>query len=242
MLQAEGPLVEAAPLPWLEVLDRLPESRLSAFYRLVCEFNLHPDRYVHLTRLPGEWPVRFRSLEAFGPSGRKLLARYLLEVNGVANQHDFVVATSCARLALLPGTVLEQLAVYAGLLLHREWLRDALTVRRIRVEVAAKLGGDLLELALKRSPAFGALTETLEPWRADPAALPGVIRARGGRILADFIEVAGHAVARRARLKFNRAIDDEAPYWLNRAQRDQLGELLFLFFIPERFASWDWLF
>ncbi|KUZ05944.1 bcscK [Burkholderia diffusa] len=237
-----GATPDAASLPWLQPLALPPPARRAAFHALVCEFNLRPDRYLHVTRVPAEWPARYRSLDAFGPAGRKLLARHLLDLNGVAEQHDFDVANPCARLALLPGAALEQLASYAGLLLHRGWLRDALTVRRIRAEIAAKLGGDALELALERAPEFGALADTLEPWRADPAALPGVIRARGARLLADFVGVAGDAVARRARLKFNRAIDHEAPYWLNRAQRDQFGELLFLFLIPERLASWDWLF
>ncbi|GBH28613.1 SctK family type III secretion system sorting platform protein [Burkholderia vietnamiensis] len=233
---------DAVPLPWLQPLGAPPAARRAAFHALVCEFNLRPDRYLHVTRVPAAWPARYRSLDAFGPAGRRLLARHLLDAHGVAGRYDFDVADPCARLALLPGAALEQLAAYAGLLLHRGWLRDALNVRRIRAEVAAKLGGDALELALERAPEFGALADTLEPWRADPAALPAVLRARGARLLADFIGVAGDAVGVRARLKFNRACDAEAPYWLNRAQRDQFGELLFLFLIPERLASWDWLF
>ncbi|HDR8937112.1 SctK family type III secretion system sorting platform protein [Burkholderia vietnamiensis] len=237
-----GAAPDAVPLPWLQPLGAPPAARRAAFHALVCEFNLRPDRYLHVTRVPAAWPARYRSLDAFGLAGRRLLARHLLDAHGVAGRYDFDVADPCARLALLPGAALEQLAAYAGLLLHRGWLRDALNVRRIRAEVAAKLGGDALELALERAPEFGALADTLEPWRADPAALPAVIRARGARLLADFIGVAGDAVGVRARLKFNRACDDEAPYWLNRAQRDQFGELLFLFLIPERLASWDWLF
>ncbi|MCA8380631.1 Yop proteins translocation protein K [Burkholderia cenocepacia] len=237
-----GVAADAAPLPWLHPLAPPPVARAATFHALVCDFNLRPDRYLHVTRVPADWPARYRSPDAFGTAGRKLLARHLLDLNGVADRHDFDVANPCARLALLPGAALEQLAAYAGLLLHRAWLRDALAGRRIRAEIAARLGGDALELALERAPEFGALADTLEPWRADPAALPVVIRARGGRLLADFIGVAGDAVARRVRLKFNRAIDDEAPYWLNRAQRDQFGELMFLFLIPERLASWDWLF
>ncbi|MBU9665475.1 Yop proteins translocation protein K [Burkholderia multivorans] len=243
MNDARVPPPDAAdPLPWLQPLAPPPAARRAAFHALVCEFNLRPDRYLHVTRVPDDWPARYRSPDAFGAAGRKLLARHLLAVHGVAGRHDFDVANACARVALLPGAALEQLATYAGLLLHRGWLRDALTVRRIRAEVAAKLGGDALTLALERAPEFGALADTLEPWRVEPAMLPGVIRARGGRLLADFIGAAGDAVARRVRLKFNRAVDDEAPYWLNRAQRDQFGELLFLFLIPERLASWDWLF
>ncbi|AOL07395.1 SctK family type III secretion system sorting platform protein [Burkholderia contaminans] len=239
----DGPAAsDAAPLPWLQPLGPPPAARRAAFHALVCDFNLRPDRYLHVTRVPADWPARYRSPDAFGAAGRKLLARHLLALNGVADRHDFDVANPCARLALLPGAALEHLAAYAGLLLHRAWLRDALAARRIRAEVAAKLGADALELALERAPEFGTLADTLEPWRADPAALPAVIRARGGRLLADFIGVAGDAVARRTRLKFHRAIDDEAPYWLNRAQRDQFGELMFLFLIPERLASWDWLF
>ncbi|VWB70477.1 type III secretion system protein [Burkholderia pseudomultivorans] len=231
-----------APLPWLQPLAPPPAARRGAFHALVCDFNLRPDRYLHVTRVPSDWPARYRSPDAFGAAGRKLIAQHLLAAHGVADRHDFDVATPCARLALLPGAALEQLASYAGLLLHRGWLRDALAVRRIRAEVAAKLGADALALALERAPEFGVLAETLEPWRADPAVLPAVIRARCGRLLADFIGATGEAVARRVRLKFNRAIDDEARYWLNHAQRDQFGELLFLFLIPERLASWDWLF
>ncbi|KVN62478.1 SctK family type III secretion system sorting platform protein [Burkholderia stagnalis] len=233
---------DAAPLPWLQPLAPPPAARRGAFYGLVCDFNLRPDRYLHVTRVPADWPARYRSPDAFGAAGRKLVARHLLDAHGVAQRHDFDAANPCARLALLPGAALEQLASYAGLMLHRAWLRDALPVRRIRAEIAAKFGGDALDLALERAPAFDALAETLEPWRGEPAALPAAIRARGGRLLADFIGASGDAVARRVRLKFNRAIDDEAPYWLNRAQRDQFGELLFLFLIPERLASWDWLF
>ncbi|MGU7773005.1 SctK family type III secretion system sorting platform protein [Burkholderia sp. MR1-5-21] len=239
---AGEPMPDTVPLPWLQPLAPPPDARRAAFYRLVCEFNLRPDRYLHVTRVPADWPARYRSPDAFGAAGQKLIARHLLDANEVADRHDFDALNPCARLALLPGAALEQLASYVGLLLHRAWLRDALAARRIRAEVAAKLGGDALDLALERAPEFGALAETLEPWRAAPAALPAMIRARGARLLADFIGASGDAVARRVRLKFNRAIDDEARYWLNRTQRDQFGELLFLFLIPERLASWDWLF
>ncbi|WP_232438951.1 SctK family type III secretion system sorting platform protein [Burkholderia ubonensis] len=239
---AGDPAPGAASLPWLQPLAPPPAARRAAFHRLVCDFNLRPDRYLHVTRVPADWPARYRSPDAFGPAGQKLVARHLLDAHDVAGRHDFDAANPCARLALLPGAALEQLASYAGLLLHRAWLRDALAVRRMRAEVAAKLGGDALDLALERAPGFDALADTLEPWRGEPAVLPAVIRARGGRLLADFIGAAGDAVARRVTLKFNRAIDAEAPYWLNRAQRDQFGELLFLFLIPERLASWDWLF
>lgn len=179
MNDARVPPPDAAdPLPWLQPLAPPPAARRAAFHALVCEFNLRPDRYLHVTRVPDDWPARYRSPDAFGAAGRKLLARHLLAVHGVAGRHDFDVANACARVALLPGAALEQLAAYAGLLLHRGWLRDALTVRRIRAEVAAKLGGDALTLALERAPEFGALADTLEPWRAEPAMLPAVIRAR----------------------------------------------------------------
>lgn len=230
------------PAPWMQPLEPPTGPRRITFYRMVCEFNLRPDTYLHVTRVPSAWPDAYRQLSRFGDAGRRLIARHLLDAHGVAQLTDFDAATPSARLALLPGAALEQLASFAGLLLHRNWLRDALHVRRVRTEVAAKLGADALELTLERAPEFGVLGETLEPWRNDPAMLPAVIRARGGRLLADFVAAAGVSVERRARLKFNRAIDDEAPYLLNHAQRDQFGELLFLFLIPERFAAWDWLF
>ncbi|GLU34083.1 SctK family type III secretion system sorting platform protein [Trinickia caryophylli] len=229
-------------LPWTEPLEPPAPPRRVPFYRMVCEFNLRPDAYLHVTRLPEDWPGAYRQLSRFGEAGRRVIARHLLERHGVADLADFDVATPLARLALLPGAALEQLATYAGLLLHRAWLVEALPVRRIRAEVTAKVGADALELTLERAPAFSALGDTLEPWRGEPAALPAVIRARGGRLLADFMAAAGTPVERRVPLKFNRAIDEAAPYLLNRSQRDQLGELLFLFLIPERFAVWDWLF
>jgi type III secretion protein K len=231
-------------LPWTHALAPPAPPQHVAFYRMVCEFVLRPDTYLHVTRVPADWPPAYQHFSRFGEAGRRLIARHLLAAYGVAQtaQADFAASTPLARLALLPGAALEQLASYAGLLLHRAWLRDALQQRRVRADVVGKLGADALELALERAPEFGALGETLEPWRDDPAALPAVIRARGGRLLADFIGAAGAAVERRATLKFNLAIDSEAPYLLNHAQRDQFGELLFLYLIPERFAAWDWLF
>ncbi|MBN3753608.1 YscK family type III secretion system sorting platform protein [Paraburkholderia sp. Tr-20389] len=233
-----------ANLPWTHALASPAPPQHVVFYRMVCEFNLRPDVYLHVTRVPVDWPPEYRHFSRFGEAGRRVIARHLLELHGVArtDEADFAAATPLARLALLPGAALEQLASYAGLLLHRAWLRDALQQRRVRAEVVGKLGADALQLALERAPEFGALGETLEPWRDDPAALPAVIRARGGRLLADFIGAAGASVERRATLKFNLAIDSEAPYLLNHAQRDQFGELLFLYLIPERFAAWDWLF
>lgn len=235
------PVDRSPPTPWMQALELPVAARRATFYRMVCEFNLRPDTYLHVTRVPAAWPAAYQQLSRFGDAGRRLIARHLLDVHGVTHA-DFDATTPPARLALLPGAALEQLASFAGLLLHRNWLREALHVRRVRTEVAAKFGAAALELALERAPEFGMLGETLEPWRNDPAALPALIRARGGRLLADFIAAAGVPVERRARLKFNRAIDDEAPYLLNHAQRDQFGELLFLFLIPERFAAWDWLF
>lgn len=231
-----------ANLPWTHALALPAPPQHIVFYRMVCEFNLRPDTYLHVTRVPADWPPAYQHVSRFGEAGRRVIARYLLDVHGAAQSMDFAAATPLARLALLPGAALEQLASYAGLLLHRLWLREALQQRRVRAEVVGKLGADALELALERAPEFGALGDTLEPWRDDPAALPAVIRARGGRLLADFIGAAGMAVERRARLKFNLAIDSKAPYLLNHAQRDQFGELLFLYLIPERFAAWDWLF
>ncbi|WP_227747035.1 SctK family type III secretion system sorting platform protein [Paraburkholderia franconis] len=227
--------------PWTHTLAPPAPPQHVAFYRMVCEFNLRPDTYLHVTRIPADWPVAYRHISRFDDAGRRLIARHLLSLHR-AERTDFDASTPLARLALLPGAALEQLASYAGLLLHRVWLRDALQQRRVRAEIVGKLSADALELTLERAPEFGALGETLEPWRDDPAALPALIRARGGRLLADFIGAAGEAVARRVTLKFNLAIDSEAPYLLNSAQRDQLGELLFLFLIPERFATWDWLF
>lgn len=227
--------------PWTHTLAPPAPPQHVAFYRMVCEFNLRPDTYLHVTRIPADWPAAYRHVSRFDDAGRRLIARHLLSLH-CAEQTDFDASTPLARLALLPGAALEQLASYAGLLLHRVWLRDALQQRRVRAEIVGKLSADALELTLERAPEFGALGETLEPWRDDPAALPPLIRARGGRLLADFIGAAGDAVARRVTLKFNLAIDSEAPYLLNHAQRDQLGELLFLFLIPERFATWDWLF
>lgn len=235
-------LAAGSAIPWTQALDAPAPPRRAPFYRMVCEFNLRPDTYLHVTRVPDAWPAAYRQLSAFGDAGRRLIARHLLDTAGAAGHYDFSAASPVARLALLPGAALEQLAAYAGLLLHRAWLRDALTVRRVRAEVAAKFGADALDLALERAPAFDALGETLEPWRADPAALPPTIRARGGRLLADFISAAGMPTDVRARLKFNRAIDRQAPYLLNHAQRDMFGELVFLFLIPERLNAWDWLF
>nr|WP_244306468.1 SctK family type III secretion system sorting platform protein [Paraburkholderia lacunae] len=235
-------LAAAGAMPWTQTLDAPAPPQRVPFYRMVCEFNLRPDTYLHVTRVPDTWPVAYRQLTSFGVAGRRLIARHLLDAAGVAGHYDFNAASPVARLALLPGAALEQLAAYAGLLLHRAWLREALSVRRVRAEVAARFGADALDLTLERAPAFDALGETLEPWRADPAALPPTIRARGGRLLADFIAAAGVPVDARARLKFNRAIDSQAPYLLNQAQRDMVGELVFLFLIPERLNTWDWLF
>lgn len=98
----DGPAAsDAAPLPWLQPLGPPPAARRAAFHALVCDFNLRPDRYLHVTRVPADWPARYRSPDAFGAAGRKLLARHLLALNGVADRHDFDVANPCARLALL---------------------------------------------------------------------------------------------------------------------------------------------
>jgi len=91
-----GVTPDAASLPWLHPIAPPPAGRRAAFHALVCEFNLRPDRYLHVTRVPAEWPARYRSPDAFGPAGRKLLARHLLDANGVAAHHDFDVANPCA--------------------------------------------------------------------------------------------------------------------------------------------------
>ncbi|WP_162634439.1 SctK family type III secretion system sorting platform protein [Ralstonia sp. GX3-BWBA] len=211
---------------------------------LVATFNLRPDRYIDASWLPADWPLALRDPVRYGEAGRAVLARALLQAHQLHGEWDYDFAAMEKRVALLPADALERLAVCCGLCLHRQWLREGEVSRKTRQAIDLAFGAPLVAFALERMPAFEAVAETLQAQRQYPRLAVETLRARGRRLLTDFLVPFGPAVIRRLALKFprNAADADRPPYLLGRTQRAELGELLRLSLIPEQVPAWDWLF
>ncbi|ATG21667.1 hypothetical protein LMG18090_04399 [Ralstonia mannitolilytica] len=211
---------------------------------LVATFNLRPDRYIDPSWLPADWPLPLRDPARYGEAGRAVLARALLQAHHLDEEWDYDFAPVDKRIALLPGDALEHMAVCCGLCLHRQWLREADVPRKTRQAIDLAFGAPLMVFALERMPAFEAVAETLQTQRQHPRLAVETLRARGRRLLTDFLAPFGPAVLRRLALKFPRNAGgaDRPPYLLGRTQRAELGELLRLSLIPEQVPAWDWLF
>lgn len=222
------------------------EVRAAQLARLISEFNLRPDRYVDPSWPSGIWPAPWNDLGRFGERGRAVLARSVLgAANGVAETGeiltDYDFASRDKRLALLPREALASLAQLCGLCLHKPWLTGGLT-RRIEKNLQKEFGSETLLFVRGHTPPFDAIGETLDPVRRYPKLVAQKIRARGGRLLLDYVAPAGAAVLSRMRLKLTRVADVQPGYRLSDAQRDEFAELIFMCLIPERLRSWDWLF
>lgn len=210
-------------------------------HRLIVEFNLQPDRYIDPSWLPQEWPAPYRDLARFGRRGLRVLAQHLLTENGLLGHTTFEFGSKIARLALIERSALTTLGDYCGLILHRVWLGEALYLHEHAALVAA-FGRTAVPFVLHRAPPFGAIGETLEPFRHSPQQAVNMMRLRGCRLLLDLMASEGDEVSRRVRLKFTHAVSEQPPYGLNTMHRQHLAELIFMCLIPERLVQWDWLF
>jgi type III secretion protein K len=226
---------------------RAPANR-GRFARLVADFNLRPDHYVDPSWPLGIWPAPWNDVARFGEGGRRVLARALLERVGLqadatgALPADYDFEAREKRLALLPREVFESLAQLCGLCLHKSWLLGDEVTRGVEKALQLGFGPETMSFVRKETPPFDAVSETLEPMRRYPKLVVQKVKARGARLLLDFIAPAGNPVFARTRLKLPRIADVQPAYRLNDAQRSELAELLFLCLIPERLRAWDWLF
>lgn len=217
------------------------EARVAA---LVATFNLRPDRYIDASWLPADWPLPLRDPMRYGEAGRAVLAQALLQAHRLQGEWDYDFQPAEKRIALLPADALERMAACCGLCLHRQWLREGEVSRKTQQAIDLAFGAPLVTFALERMPAFEAVAETLQPQRQYPRLAVETLRARGRRLLTDFLVPFGPAVTGRLALKFPRNVAhaDRPPYLLGRTQRAELGELLRLSLIPEQVPEWDWLF
>ena len=222
-------------------------DRAGRFARLVSEFNLRPDRYVDPSWPAGMWPSPWNEIVRFRERGARVLANALLAAVDVpvddtgAAQCEFEFAAREGRLALLPREPLLELAGLCGLCLHKAWLKSDVT-RGVEKAMLAEFGAQTMAFVRERTPPFDAISETLEPVQRYPKLVVQKIRARGARLLLDFVASTSRPVLARMRLKLPRIADVQPEYRLNDAQRDELAELLYLCLIPERLQAWDWLF
>jgi len=228
-------------------LWRAPANR-GRFARLVADFNLRPDLYVDPSWPLGIWPTPWNDVGRFGERGRRVLARALLDKVGLheddtgALPADYDFEAREKRLALLPRDAFESLAQLCGLCLHKSWLLSDEVTRAAEKALQIGFGPETMAFVRKETPPFDAVSETLEPMRRYPKLVVQKVKARGARLLLDFIAPAGNPVFARTRLKLPRLADVQPAYRLNDAQRSELAELLFLCLIPERLRAWDWLF
>jgi type III secretion protein K len=226
---------------------RTPANR-GRFARLVAEFNLRPDLYVDPSWPLGIWPAPWNDVARFGERGRRVLACALLDKVGLqadatgALPADYDFEAREKRLALLPREAFENLAQLCGLCLHKSWLLSDEVTRGVEKALQLGFGAETMTFVRKETPPFDAVSETLDPMRRYPKLVVQKLKARGARLLLDFIAPSGIPVFARTRLKLPRIADVQPAYRLNDAQRSELAELLFFCLIPERLRAWDWLF
>lgn len=209
-----------------------------ALERLVCEFNLRPDRYMAPSWLPEHWPDRHRQQIAFRPHACKMLAQYTLKSLGLDQQYDFDFSSQEKRIALIAPDALERIADYCGLCAHKVLLREQ-RFRHLREASARHFGKEVMQFVMDRAPDMAARFKSLPP---EPDIAVGKIRARGHRLLLGVLETNGPAVYGRARLKLPRGMVQHGAQGLDMTKRQHLAELIILSVIPERISEWDWLF
>lgn len=119
----------------------------------VWDFNCHPERYVHhswLMTLPNA-----ELLEKLKDNTRvsNKLSRYLMYQFGFNDKFFFNFSDPITRIALLPGSSLEELIQYVGVSFHHKSIQqviqreDVLSLREI-------LGDELYSFSIKQSPSL----------------------------------------------------------------------------------------
>ena len=104
-----------------------PASTALRLVREVVRFQLQPQRDLHPSWLPADWPARHRRPQRWGEGAQAALAHWLsqgelADARPDAERYDF--DAPLRRLALLDGPALRRLAAWCGFAVHRPLLRQ----------------------------------------------------------------------------------------------------------------------
>ncbi|MGB4876465.1 MAG: SctK family type III secretion system sorting platform protein [Candidatus Competibacter sp.] len=176
-----------------------PDRRLAA---AIVEFNCLPGRYAHdswFAVLPrGALLLRLRE----SPRVAQRLSRELLAAWGLEGHYCFDFSAPSARLALLDGSTLAQLVLYAGLTATAAYVRRAVE-RDKMAALKQRLGEPALLFALKRAPFLSGVAPLPDALhRASPDAFHQITLLAGLQCLAASLKGQERALRRRLLLKF----------------------------------------
>lgn len=173
----------------------LPDRR---WLQTALVFNTQPAVWLHDSWCDvaphGAIVRRLRAVPQTAPQ----VSRYLLRVFGLERNYCEDFTSRWARLALLDGSMLEELFLYLGLALRRDELqREILGEPLRRLRQAVGVGG--LNFAIKRAPLLGAIPAfAFEPDVVEPRARFTLI---GARFCALRLAILGQPLLRRMTLK-----------------------------------------
>jgi type III secretion protein K len=209
--------------------------------RQMADFNLHPERGLHPSWLPPDWPVRHRVPGRWGPGGQAVLSDLLRLRDGDALAPEYDFDAPLRRLALIDGAGLRRLAAYCGFAVHRPAFKLRGVGAALRRQ-AERYDADAFRFVLERMPRLDQFAMNLGPLEARPRSAGRVIVDRGHRLLLATLGSEGEALLRRVRRKLPRRVSQGTSLELHPAQREQLSEVILLCIVPERLPQWDWLF
>ena len=213
-----------------------------ATVRLAMQCSLHPESGMHASWLPEDWPHRYRHLDRLAPSARTMVGQMLTRRGLVPQMLDLNFDTPVRRLALMDPMTLRRLAVYCGVAAHGALVCERTRLGALLRRKLAALDADACDFIARRVPALTALPMATQGFAQHPHGVPRVVVERGHRLLLGLAAQGGEATLQRIRLKLPKRqallrVPEFTP-----VQSRQLHEVVFLCLIPERFASWDWLF
>lgn len=207
----------------------------------VMQFNLHPERDLHPSWLPREWPLRHRRLAGFGAGGQAVLSDCVRRWEGEPLPPEYDFESPLRRLALMDGAALRRLAAYCGFAVHRPAFKLRGVSHLLRRQ-ARRYDDDAARFVLDRLPQLDQFVMNTSALEARPHSAGQLIVNRGYRLLLAAMSPEGEAVMRRVRRKLPRRAAQLHPPELRAAQRAQLSEVMLLCIVPERLPQWDWLF
>jgi len=213
--------------------------------RLVMQHNLHPEATLHPSWLPPSWTARHRAvLRRLQPGARGVLADVLRRHGVLACEPDYRFDSRRKRLLLLDPSALRRLAFYASLCAHAPLLRRPRrdpVGRQLRRQ-ARRYDADAVEFVLERTPRLSEIQMSAQALDERPWSSGRLLIERGGRLLLALGASEGEAVLERLRRKLPRRLSALEVPRLAPRQIVQLDELMLSCIVPERLASWDWLF
>lgn len=137
------------------------QGNLDLFQR-VAEFNLYLARYIHSSWLTN---IEFSPLIIqLGNSGNAdfHLSQYLLEQFDLAHSFDYDFQPPVKRIALVDENALCRLALYLGIILHEESIRNVVR-RQERLALEECLGKEAYRFAVKKAQFVGRASDRLGP-------------------------------------------------------------------------------